>query len=164
MSYKIEKNWEHEGYRCIVVAIDMGHRCGYVGVDKEHPFYGKEYNDEIPPEMLDKIKTVLEGPIGKRGIIDLFCYDSDHPRIGILFDVHGGITFSSRKDDKKYPVESDLWFFGFDCAHSGDAKDPEITADRLDVLMYFNEGIIRTLDYCIDECESLAKQLKEISK
>jgi hypothetical protein len=67
---------------------------------------------------------------------------------GIDIDVHGGITFSESGD--KYPVENDgLYWFGFDCAHSGDATK------------YFRQpnDVMRSLDYCVGECESLARQL-----
>ena len=78
MSYKIEKDFMHNGYRCVVIMTDMGHRCGYVGVDNTHQFFGKDYSDTTTKEMIDKIKD--------------------------LFDVHGGITYSG--GEKDYPVES----------------------------------------------------------
>ena len=44
--YHIEKQWIHEGYLCaVVINSEMGFRCGYVGVDMEHPFYGEGYDD-----------------------------------------------------------------------------------------------------------------------
>lgn len=67
------------------------HWCGYVGVNKEHPFYGKGYNDEID----DSGKKIYE-----------------------IFDVHGGITYASNKLHMQ--PEKDLWWFGFDCSHYGD--------------------------------------------
>ena len=48
MSYKVERDWHHEGLRCVVVLADLGHRCGYVGVPKSHPLYGKGYTVHIP--------------------------------------------------------------------------------------------------------------------
>jgi hypothetical protein len=45
-------------------------------------------------------------------------------------------------------TENFNFFVGFDCAHAGDAT------------RYFPaEGVLRSLDYCIEECESLASQL-----
>lgn len=35
-----------------------------------------------------------------------------------LIYVHGGLTFANRFGP---PITSDDWFFGFDCAHSGDS-------------------------------------------
>ena len=69
----------------------------------------------------------------------------------IYLDVHGGLTFS--ESGNKYPVENDgLYWFGFDCAHSGDATK-----------YYSHPGDIhRSLTYCVGECESLARQLNTI--
>lgn len=36
----VEKSWEHNGYHCEVRIMPMGHRCGYVFVEKSHPLYG----------------------------------------------------------------------------------------------------------------------------
>ena len=52
-------------------------------------------------------------------------------------DVHRGITYNDFYDDKGYCI-------GFDCAHYQDTVE------------------VQTLEYCISQCESLAKQLKEI--
>lgn len=66
-------------------------------------------------------------------------------------DVHGGVTFF----DIPYwldPLPEDSNFFvGFDCAHSGDAT------------RYSTAGILRSLEYCMEECESLARQLMSIN-
>jgi len=66
--------------------------------------------------------------------------------------VHGGVTFF----DTPYWIDSNIedsnFFVGFDCAHSGDAT-------RYSPI----EGELRSLDYCIEECESLAKQLMSIN-
>ena len=52
------------------------------------------------------------------------------------------------------PGESDdVWWFGFDCAHSG---------DLVPSMLAFGASIgddYRSLDYVIDECSDLAKQL-----
>ena len=56
--------------------------------------------------------------------------------------VHGGLTFSEEK--LKGAEGAEWWFgwwFGFDCAHWGDTPDK------------------CTLEYCVEQCESLAKQL-----
>ena len=79
-------------------------------------------------------------------------------------DVHGGLTFAG--GNGKYPVEAaDLWWFGYDCAHLGDARDPELMAPEYKSIsalsLRFEGDVIRSLDFCIDECESLATQLKE---
>lgn len=43
MTYKVERDFEHKGFRCVVVAQQAGHRCGYVQIPKNHPCFGKPY-------------------------------------------------------------------------------------------------------------------------
>jgi len=140
--YGVEFDETIEGLRCVGILTFLGHRCGYVGVDKTHPFYNLNYYDQIPKEFLYLYEETKEKPIGKGGIINLYCLDSDNPEIGLLFDVHGGITFSG-SSEKGYPVETQepLWFFGFDCNHYGDDEDP------------------KSKEYVRNECKGLAKQL-----
>ena len=39
----IEKEWTYKGFPCVVrVVEEMGHRCGYVGLPKGHPYFGKK--------------------------------------------------------------------------------------------------------------------------
>lgn len=88
----------------------------------------------------------------------------------INVDVHGGLTYSN--NDKTYPTESnDLWWFGYDCAHLGDARDPNLMRDEYKEI--YNKGILRnffegetikTLEYCINECESLSTQLSNVKE
>lgn len=79
-------------------------------------------------------------------------YGMDYYSVGILFNVHGGITFSG--GNGKYPIESDLHFFGFDCAHLGDKTKYSIDCDDVE----------RSLDYVINECRLLADQLETIRR
>lgn len=60
-----------------------------------------------------------------------------------VFDVHGSLTYSGEAG--KYPAEGEGWWFGFDCAHSGDD---------------FEFG--RPLEYVVDNCEKLARQLCDV--
>lgn len=81
-------------------------------------------------------------------------------------NVHGALTFSS-EEIGKYPVESDLHWFGFDCAHYMDAKDVSIMDEmhrnfHEQYSRFESEGaVVRDLAFCERECESLADQLKE---
>jgi hypothetical protein len=88
----VEWRDEATGYPCLVVRGPMGALCGYVGVPPEHPWHGKEYGD-----------TPFE------------C------------EVHGGVTYSDKCAGHichvPRPGESEhVWWFGFDCAHSGDVS------------------------------------------
>lgn len=145
--YEVEFDEEIEDLRCVGIMTQMGHRCGYVGVDNTHPLFGFDYNSRVPKELLYAWEKAKNKPSGKRSVIDIFCCDPENPRVGILFDVHGGITYSGSSDGK-YPVESveKLWFFGFDCNHADDQFDPKSKA------------------YVKKECKSLVKQLVKINK
>lgn len=39
--YIVEREFEHVGYKCVVIFGNMAHRCGYVGIPKNHTLYGK---------------------------------------------------------------------------------------------------------------------------
>jgi hypothetical protein len=74
----------------------------------------------------------------------------------LVFDVHGGLTYSG-SGENSYPLPGkDLWWFGFDCAHSGDGS--------MDERLTFSDGPVRSQEYVESECESLAKQLAEITQ
>lgn len=64
-------------------------------------------------------------------------------------DVHGGVTYFDTPNWADSKEEDSNFFVGFDCAHAGDATSYNTT-----------KGILRSLEYCIEECESLAKQLR----
>lgn len=61
-------------------------------------------------------------------------------------DVHGGVTFSGHGSEG-YPASGTDWWFGFDCAHFGDATS------------YSRRGVFRSLEFVEAECESLASQI-----
>jgi len=148
-AFTVEKDWTtHAGFRAVVIMGSMGHRCGYVAVSKDHPLHGVDYTDESPAVRFPADETV-----GKRGLIPLLCCGGK-ARLDAVFDVHGGLTYSGGSSD--YPASSDgLWWFGFDCGHAGDAPEPSMWTRG----GTRGNGIHRTLDYCVGECESLAQQL-----
>jgi hypothetical protein len=69
------------------------------------------------------------------------------------------LTFSGNGRGK-YPVESELWWFGYDCGHAGDAPAP---GSKMAEYRSGWDEVHRTLEYCVGECESLAKQLVEVT-
>ena len=155
MTYEVEKEWiTAAGFKATVVLSD-GHRCGYVGVPEGHPLHGVSYNEHTP-----NVRPVgAAEPFGKRGILSLLTADMEHQRLDIIFDVHGSLTFSNTRKDG-----GALWWFGFDCAHSDDLPSPEWIAKQSAVmkgLYSHRDGEHRSLDYCVQECESLAQQIVE---
>ena len=85
-----------------------------------------------------------------------------NPLFGIKYqdlddiDVHGGLTFSG-----VWKRDPDAWLFGYDCNHDCDRKDPNSEFCR-EGFSYGGYGEFRSLEYCVLECEKLAKQLSEI--
>ena len=164
----IEKDFEHKGYRCIVVMTDMGHRCGYVGIPKEHPLHGVSYSNKCKIlRMAEKENKPVD--LDKKSIIAVMCsaFDDNNETLSpdMYFDVHGGLTYSETGGG--YPVSNseDLWFFGYDCAHAGDARDLSVIPEKSrEIWSTCNYGTVRTLDYCIEECKSLAEQLYEVAQ
>jgi hypothetical protein len=137
------------GLDCLIVRNRLGALCGYVGVPSEHPWHGVGYSDS---------------PSGKGGF-----YADDCPET--VVNVHGGLTFSD-KCDQDAPEDSgichvpgpgrpaDVWWFGFDCAHSGDIVPGMIACERK---MGFSPppdgGVYKTVDYVRAEVANLARQL-----
>ena len=159
MKSTIEKVWEHSGLKCVVLMFHTaGHRNGYVGIPKSRPLYGIGYSEDA--ECLVKTKeAAMQGPIGKRGILSVLCsHDKTSP--DIVFDVHGGITYAGRAP-RDVEDSDDLWWFGYDCGHAGDGHAVEFMGASG---KYFQDDTdpVRSLEYCIGECESLADQLMEI--
>jgi len=102
---------------------------------------------------------VLATPMGHRcGYVTVPdahpCSSKDYGELDV--DVHGGLTYGSGAQ------------FGFDCAHLYDAKDPELMSDEYrksyEKWPKFEEcGTVKTLEFCVAECERLAAQLKEMA-
>lgn len=83
-------------------------------------------------------------------------------------DAHGGLNFS---DTRKFVTPDDIWFFGFDCGHCGDAVDKmteegkaHLNREPPSCYNFLLEGHIWTLDEVITESESLSNQLANLSK
>lgn len=103
--YVVEQEFEHAGYKCVVTFNVMGHRCGYVGIPKNHPLYGKEYSDYLEIKKAD---------VGDRKISGIFpllgaCLDKDERiRIEAYFSCHGGITFADGGENSNFYGGLDL--------------------------------------------------------
>jgi len=82
-------------------------------------------------------------------------WDESHP------DVHGGITFTDPDVPCDAPGEDKHWWLGFDCAHAGDAPDPDLPG-RMS-LYRMDEDVIRTQEYVEAECRSLCEQALAIA-
>ena len=168
-------------YKLVVCGNPIGFRCGFVGVSADHPLY--KLCSDSPSKYLMDFKDI---PIEKRNIINLLCDRFDYDKTlspSSYFSVHGGMNFSNYKinldpnikANNKYHEEvnnNNWWYFGFDCGHWNDAKDITLITDRQlkAMSMYMDQifgikamGIIRTNEYVLEECKSLADQLQEVN-
>jgi len=74
----------------------------------------------------------------------LFGLDYDNIYSKVNISVHGGLTYSDEGEGE--------WIIGFDCSHFGDFC-PAFSYD----------GIYRTKEFVISECESLAESVSKFS-
>ncbi len=144
---KVQWPDEATGLPCLIVRGPSGALCGYVGVADGHPLHGVEYSQCPKGDACDSTRG--------------WC---DH-RPESLLEAHGGITFtdacSPSTDESRgichqpAPGEPDhVWWFGFDCAHSGDLC-PKY--DRR------SDGRYRDIAYVARECGALARQLADVA-
>jgi hypothetical protein len=119
-------DFEAHGFPCLMLRNSFGAWCGYVAVPREHPAYGRGY-DEMEVQ------------------------------------VHGGLTYADQCrghicHEPKAGQSEDVWWVGFDCAHSGDM----IPAFRRGFSANLGETY-RTVSYVRREVENLANQLKVLA-
>lgn len=94
-----------------------------------------------------------------------------------VFDVPGGITFSSTRHEAKsaFGIQCDDLWLGFDCSHYGDNMDkkaalkyfshrPEIVYLHKTPSLSRYSGIIRDYAYVEEQCKHLIEQLIEYDK
>lgn len=132
---------DNRGYRQVVIRLCRdysSHRCGYVGIPKTHPLYGKDYNHKSNVR-LDGLTVQINNPVGTF-LAAASIGEEEYADLSYAANVNGGLTYAQGTPD--YPVESDLWWFGYDCAHIDDIDDGG-----------------KPLDFCIAECEKLSQFL-----
>lgn len=166
----LEKEWTTEAgleAKVLIMVEQPGdrkrHRCGYVAVPEGHVLYGIDCSEQIPQITQEVVNNAT---LGKKSAIILLTAsvgaddeDSIRRSLDVLVDVHGGLTFAGQANSSRLPDSS--WWFGFDCAHAGDAP---IELSEIDRKYGIGQGAtVRTLEYCIEECESMAAQLVAIS-
>jgi hypothetical protein len=96
-----------------------------------------------------------------------------HPWHGKDYDdvdveVHGGLTFAEPDTDCGKGGEDNAWWLGFDCAHLGDAKDPDLLTpeqrryeedfSRRYPRHFTDRETVKTTEYVTAECCRLAEQ------
>ena len=123
---------------CLIHRGSSGALCGYVGLPRGHKFYGKDY-------------------------------EAARARDGEYLDVHGGLTFADSCSEEvradgggicHIPAPgrpADVWWLGFDCAHSGDLC-PAYSEDDRGYEQY------RDIFYVKHEVQKLAAQLSAVTQ
>jgi hypothetical protein len=113
---------------CLIVRGPSGALCGYVGVPPGHPYHGRDY--------------------GKCDV-----------------DVHGSLTYSDKCAEggqichvARLGEADDVWWLGFDCAHSNDVK-PTYTDELREVYATY-----KPIGYVRNQVELLAAQLCRVAK
>lgn len=131
---KMQYQDEQTGLPCLIVRNYSGGLCGYVGVDKRHPFYQKRY---------DEVYVSVHGGL----TFSDFCMPNKDESTGICH-------VPSKNEPHK------VWWLGFDCVHLGDAS-PGMMAVSLGIGLSIREyEVYRNIDYVKSEISQLAKQIK----
>jgi hypothetical protein len=143
---------------CLIVRGSMGALCGYVGVPPEHPWHGKGYSECLKDDCTEE-----------------WCYEHS-PNAGVR--VHGGLTFASACSESEDPSRwichvplpgrpHDVWWFGFDCAHSGDLTLYDVAKAQAENNRYpwtlRPEDEYRDIAYVQGEVTRLARQLAAVA-
>lgn len=130
---KILESKQYKEYWYVVLATPIGHRNGYVALLSDNILLYSKWND-------------LEQ--------DINC--------------HGGITYfgdgqwqgaNINELLENNPENKQVFWLGFDTAHSMDAPDPTLMTNPYLSMGFRNEGIMRTTEYVAKECEDIIDQL-----
>ncbi len=138
--------------KCIIRRVYSGIWCGYVGVDKNHPWYGMDFQSVVHVSGLAEMMS-SRNP-NNVSILSLLIdimdenVENDKCSISTAIDVHGGITFSGKIGD------DGLWYFGFDCGHCDDFRPAY--SSMTEGLEYRDKNFVTT------ECHRLVDQLLTI--
>lgn len=123
--------WRFLDMPCLIVRGPSGALCGYVAVAPGHPWHGVEYGAIDPSPA-----------------------------------VHWGLTYSDRCQAggkichvAREGEADDVWWVGFDCAHSGDISPSYLHLPYLQHIGF--DGVYRDEAYVRSEVECLAAQAKE---
>lgn len=174
------------GLPCLIVRQPMsGHFCGYVGVPKGHPAFGKDdtdvsvhggqnFSSKCQPHdrkqfekwramMLNQKKDLAKYPRG-----DAAWYWRTYGHLFDDFEAWQKHQIASTVCHTVSPDEDDcVWWLGFDCAHSGDVT-PGLNAmlrdlPRMPKLSFRRHDTYKTITYVRKQVRELARQLKEMA-
>ena len=130
--YVVEKTFQHCGYTCVVIFGNLGFRCGYVAIPKEHNLYGKDYN-EI------NVDIDVHGGLSYGGGSTDYPIESD----GLWWF---GFDCGHCWDGNDYELASKLF--------------PE-NSQFYQLQYMIPDCPVRSIEYVKEECKKLAEQLKK---
>jgi hypothetical protein len=178
---KIQWADEATGLPCLIVRGPVGALCGYVGVQPGHALHGKGYDDcdveahggltfaggctEISREKWEKwrerkpslIKEAAQYPVGDaaRSLKEWEgCWDDYN-----AWAIRAHARFICHTPGPNEPDR--VWWFGFDCAHSGDIC-PRMSSIGVREMMGFDGETYKSVSYVANECRMLATQLAKM--
>ena len=102
--YIVEREFEHVGYKCVVIFGNMAHRCGYVGIPKNHTLYGKNYDYHLEIKKSDIWGREVSGIFP---LLGAYIDEDERIRIEAYFQCHGGISYSGGGTNSNYPINSE---------------------------------------------------------
>lgn len=113
--FKVENDFMIGNYRCVILGLYMGHRCGYVGLPKEHKYVGLDefsidvavhggitYSDYEPSFITDNEDRYWIGfdcaHCGDKKDLNLIKELCDEPTLSSLLEI-----------ETRYPTGEKLW-------------------------------------------------------
>lgn len=126
--------FKHLGLDCLLSRNPFGFNwCGYVGVPKNHPFFGRDYS---------RLRFEVHGGLSySRECNGHLCHGGDSP------SVSASVTLQP------------IWWFGFDCGHAYDLRPGDAAIQRAIGLRPWVPPFYRNKRYVTTETEKLASQL-----
>jgi len=131
-AFILEREWMAHGLLCrVVFSPEMGHRCGYVRVEKGHPFYRVNYDQAVALNVnQERLKVPIESFIEDVGLFGALSVLGGKKKAEKWLKspdgfvrVHGGLGFSRSYlggDVEGTKTKRGEWFFGWDTCHAGD--------------------------------------------
>jgi len=145
-------DYEDRGIRCAIIKHDeMGHLCGYIGVQQDHPWFGKHY-DDVHAEVHGGL--TYEGSERHGSPENIVMQEDRLARVLKLEDAEALVAAQRRRLEREkspeasqsepYPCDTGdprRWWLGFDCAHLFDVI-PNLPSTWHEA-SYRDEGYVR---------------------
>lgn len=105
---KVLLDGKYKNYHFIILSIRGSHPCAYIELDKDHPFYGHDYDEEIFDDMpVHCGLTYSKDYLQVADIKDTWIIGWDYAHLGDYVTMPPDVKWSG-KDDHKWTVEEIL--------------------------------------------------------